>query len=179
MTFRETSLGGAFIIEIAPIQDERGFFARTWCRSDFASHGLLSDLAQCSVSYNRARGTIRGMHLQVSPHEETKLVHCLRGRIYDVVLDLRATSPTFGQWFATELSEDNCRQMYVPPGCAHGYQTLEDGSLVSYSISVPYNAASSRGVRWNDPRFQIEWPLSPTTLSAKDRGFADYATEGA
>ncbi len=176
MKFTETSLPGACVVELEAVVDERGFFARTWCAEEFRLRGLNSNLAQCSLSSNARRGTLRGMHFQSEPYAEAKLISCCAGAVYDVVLDLRPESPTYLRWFAAELTASNHKMLYVPTGCAHGFQTLVDASEVSYQISQAYRAESARGVRWNDPRFGIEWPLRDPILSPRDRGFADYAS---
>ena len=175
MKFSPTALAGACIIDIEPVPDERGFFARGWCREEFARHGLNPDLAQCSISFNKKRGTLRGMHYQAKPHEETKVVRCTRGAIYDVIVDLRPESPTFRKWIAVELSADNRRMLYVPPGFAHGFQSLVDDTEVFYQISTFYHPGSVRGVRWDDPAFGIEWPVMERVISNKDRQYPDFA----
>lgn len=172
MKFVETPLKGAFVIELEPIEDERGFFARTFCRREFEEHGLNPNLVQCSISFNRKRGTLRGMHYQVPPHAECKLVRCTRGAIYDVIVDLRDGSPTARKWFGVELSAENRRAIYIPEGFAHGLQALVDDSEVLYEISEFYHAESARGVRFDDPAFGIRWPLPVAMVSARDRGFA-------
>lgn len=154
--------------------DERGTFARTWCRRDFESHGLTAKLAQCSVSFNASRATLRGMHYQAAPHAEAKLVRVTRGAIYDVALDLRPTSSTYRQWFAAELSCENRHMLYIPEGCAHGFQTLTDDAEVFYQISEFYEPDAGRGVRWNDPVFGLNWPLSDPILSDRDRNYPDF-----
>ena len=164
------------MVEPEAVVDERGFFARTWCAEEFRLRGLNSSLAQCSLSSNARRGTLRGMHYQKKPYAEAKLVGCCAGAIYDVLLDLRQESPTYLQWFAAELTTGNHKMLYVPEGFAHGFQTLVDTSEVFYQISQPYRAESARGVRWNDPRFGIEWPLRDPILSPRDRAFADYVS---
>ncbi len=174
MKFSPTALAGACIIDIEPVQDERGFFARSWCREEFAKHGLNPDLAQCSISFNKKRGTLRGMHYQAKPHEETKVVRCTRGMIYDVIVDLRPESPTFRKWIAVELSADNRRMLYIPAGLAHGFQSLADDTEVFYQISTPYHPESARGVRWDDPAFGIEWPAAERIISDKDRRYPDF-----
>lgn len=175
MKLSPTALAGACMIDIEPVPDERGFFARSWCREEFVRHGLNPDLAQCSISFNKKRGTLRGMHYQAKPHEETKVVRCTRGAIYDVIVDLRPESPTFRKWIAVELSADNRRMLYVPPGFAHGFQSLVDGTEVFYQISTFYRPESARGVRWNDPAFGIEWPVTERIISDKDRQYPDFA----
>jgi dTDP-4-dehydrorhamnose 3,5-epimerase len=173
--FSPTALAGACIIDIEPVPDERGFFARSWCREEFAKHGLNPDLAQCSISFNKIRGTLRGMHYQAKPHEETKVVRCTRGAIYDVIVDLRPESSTFRKWIAVELSADNRRMLYVPPGFAHGFQSLVDDTEVFYQISMFYRPQSARGARWDDPAFSIEWPVMERVISDKDRQYPDFA----
>ncbi|MEA2604263.1 MAG: dTDP-4-dehydrorhamnose 3,5-epimerase [Acidobacteriota bacterium] len=169
MIFRATPLPGAWVLEPERFEDERGFFARTFCRSDFAERGLDPDVAQCSVSFNRRRGTVRGLHFQIAPHEEVKLVRVTRGALWDVIVDLRPGSPTFRKYFATVLSAEAGNQLYIPKGMAHGFQTLEDGTEVSYQISEPYAPESARGYRWDDPAFGISWPEPVTMMSEKDR----------
>lgn len=174
MIFTPTPLAGAFVVELEPRRDERGFFARTWCRDEFARHGLNPDLVQCNVSYNRARHTLRGMHYQDAPHEECKLVRCTQGAILDVIVDLRPDAPTHRQWFGVELTADNRRALYVPAGFAHGFVTLTDHAEVFYQMSALYHPASARGVRWNDPAFGIAWPVTDPVLSDKDAAYPDY-----
>jgi dTDP-4-dehydrorhamnose 3,5-epimerase len=174
--FRETKLPGAFVIEPERLEDERGFFARTWCEREFRAHGLNPRLVQCNVSYNRARSTLRGMHYQAAPHEEAKLVRCTMGAVHDVVVDLRPDSPTFRQWVAVELSARNRTMLYVPEGFAHGFQTLEDDTEVFYQMSELYHPECARGVRWDDPAFGIEWPLPPRALSERDRQYVDFVS---
>jgi len=168
------ALAGACIIDIEPVPDERGFFARSWCREEFARHGLNPDLAQCSISFNKKHGTLRGMHYQAKPHEETKVVRCTRGAIYDVIVDLRPESSTFRKWIAVELSADNRRMLYIPAGLAHGFQSLTDDTEVFYQISTPYHPESACGVRWDDPAFGIEWPVMERVISDKDRQYPDF-----
>lgn len=174
MTFTETPLEGAWIIDIARIEDERGFFARTWSPDEFAARGLDPTLAQCNVAWNHRRGTIRGMHFQRSPMEEVKIVRCTRGAILDTIIDLRPASPTYCQWISVELTEDNRRMLYIPFGFAHGYQTLVDGVETYYHVSAAYSPEHASGVRWNDPRFGLRWPLEPTVISARDRDWPDF-----
>jgi dTDP-4-dehydrorhamnose 3,5-epimerase len=177
MIFTETKLLGAYLISPEPITDDRGFFARTWCQQEFCAHGLVSDLVQCNVSFNHRQGTLRGMHYQASPYGEAKLVRCTMGAIYDVLVDLRPTSPTFCQWTAAELTAQNRQMLYVPEGIAHGLQTLMDDTEVFYQMSAFYVAEAARGVRWNDPTFGIEWPLAVTVMADRDRQYPDF--EGA
>ena len=174
MIFNEAGLPGAYIIEPEPAEDQRGYFARTFCRREFAARGLNSDVAQCSVSFNVRKGTLRGMHYQAEPHGEVKLVHCVRGAIYDVIIDLRPGSESYCRWVGVELSALNGRQLYVPEGFAHGFVTLEDDTLVCYRMSAFYAPEYARGVRWNDPAFAIKWPLSDPIISDKDRLLPDY-----
>lgn len=175
MTFHETRLQKTFEIHMEPHQDERGFFARAWCRQEFLEHGLNPDLAQCSVSFNKRKGTLRGLHYQAQPFEEAKLVRCTRGAIFDVVVDLRTGSPTFGNWVAATLTADNRHMMYVPEGCAHGFLTLEDATEVFYQISQVYSPESARGVRWDDPAFRIVWPEKVEVISERDRSYPDFS----
>jgi len=158
MKFTETKLKGAYIIEPERLEDERGFFARTFCQKEFEAHGLNSSLVQCSISYNKRKGTLRGMHYQVAPNAEVKLVRCTKGAIYDVIIDLRSDSPTFCQWISVELNIENHRMLYIPEGFPHGFQTLEDDTEVFYQMSEYHASEYARGVRWNDPVFGIEWP---------------------
>jgi dTDP-4-dehydrorhamnose 3,5-epimerase len=174
MRFIETELKGAFIIELELLEDERGFFARSFCRREFKEHGLNPDVAQCNISYNKKKGTLRGMHYQVPPHEETKLVSCTKGAIYDVIIDLRPDSPTYCQWFAVELNTENYKMLYIPEGFAHGFQTLEDDTVVFYQMSEFYHSESARGLRWDDPTFGIEWPHSFPVISDKDKNYSDF-----
>jgi len=173
MKFEETPLHGAYLIYLEPIKDERGFFARSWCHDEFKKNGLDANLIQCSVSFNTKKGTLRGMHYQTAPHEETKLVRCTRGSMYDVIVDLRRDSPTFKQWFAAELTAENHLAMYVPKGFAHGLQTLEDNTEAFYQISEKYFPENATGVRWNDSAFGIKWPEMKPILSQKDSEYSD------
>jgi dTDP-4-dehydrorhamnose 3,5-epimerase len=175
MTFRETSLAGVWIVEPEPLADARGFFARTWCRREFEARGLDPALAQCSVSVTKRRGTVRGMHVQLPPHGEAKLVRCTRGAIHDVALDARRGSPTFGRWVAAELTADNHRMLYVPEGVAHGFQTLTDDAEVFYQISEFHHPESERGIRWDDTAVGIVWPVADVTVSPRDAGLPRLA----
>lgn len=174
MEFTKTKLQGAYIIDPTRIEDERGFFARTWCQKEFAARGLNPKLVQCSTSFNRRRGTLRGMHYQIAPHEEAKLVRCTMGSIYDVIVDLRPSSPTFRQWTAVELSQANLRMLYIPEGLAHGFQTLEPNSEVLYKMTEVYAPEDARGLRWNDPKIGIAWALETLIISEKDRSYPDF-----
>lgn len=175
MIFVETKLKGAFIVEPEKLEDERGFFARTFCQKEFEAHGLNPRLVQCSVSYNEKKGTLRGMHYQAFPYAEAKLVRCTRGAVYDVIVDLRYDSPTFKHWVAVELSAENHRMLYIPEGCAHGFQALEDNTEVVYQMSEFYHPESARGVRWDDPAFRITWPIKDVIISIKDASFGAFA----
>lgn len=174
MIFSETKVQGAFLIKPEKILDERGFFARTWSELEFEERGLDSQLVQCSLSFNTRKGTLRGMHFQRAPYAETKIVRCTRGAIYDVVLDLRENSETFKEWVAATLTADNHEMLYIPKGCAHGFQTLTDDAEVFYQMSEYYKPESAAGVRWNDAAFGIEWPLEVTVISERDAAYADY-----
>lgn len=173
MRFTPLGLDGAYLVQLERHEDERGFFARAWCRDEFGDHGLVSDLAQCSISRNSAAGTLRGLHFQAAPHEEAKLVRCTAGAIFDVIVDLRADSPTNAAWFGVELNADEGDALYVPKGFAHGFQTLVDNAEVLYLISDPYVPEAAAGVRWDDPAFGIEWPLPIRTMSERDRSWPD------
>jgi dTDP-4-dehydrorhamnose 3,5-epimerase len=177
MKFIEMELKGAFVVEPELLQDERGFFARTWSQDEFASQGLNAKLVQCNSSFNRQRGTLRGMHFQIAPHEETKLVRCTAGAIYDVIIDLRPDSPTWRRWLGVELTSRNRRMVYVPQGFAHGFQTLEDDTEIFYQVSEYYHPESACVVRWDDPAFGINWPLPISVMSERDRShpFVDAA----
>jgi dTDP-4-dehydrorhamnose 3,5-epimerase len=177
MIFIETGIEGVCVVEPERHVDERGFFARTWDPEEFAAHGLNPRVAQCSISFNAGRGTLRGLHYQSAPHEEAKLVRCTAGALFDVALDLRAHSPTFLSWFGATLSGDNGRALYVPEGCAHGFLTLADATEVHYQISAPHAPDAARGVRWDDPAFAIEWPGEVKVISERDRTYADFAGE--
>lgn len=174
MLFKETNLKGAFIIEPERFEDERGFFARIWCKREFGEHGLNSNLMQCNISFNNKKGTLRGMHYQAAPYAETKLVKCTRGSIYDVIIDLRPDSETYKHWFAVELNRDNYKMLYIPENFAHGFLTLEDNTEVFYQISAFYHPECARGVRWNDPAFSIHWPAVVSIISDRDRDCPDF-----
>ncbi len=169
MIFRDTALDGVIEIEPERVEDQRGHFARTWSREAFEKRGLAGDFVQCNTSFNRHRGTLRGLHYQASPHEEAKLIRCTRGRVFDVAVDIRPGSATRGKWCAAELSEDNGCMMFIPGGFAHGFQTLEDESEVFYQMSAAYAPAAARGIRWNDPRLAVDWPVADPILSERDR----------
>ena len=176
MKFSKTSLNGLIVIDVEPVEDERGFFARSWCKDEFVREGLTAQISQCSISFNAQVGTLRGLHYQVEPHSETKVLRCTRGAIFDVLLDLRPESSTFMRWESFELTAENCRMLYVPPGLAHGFITISPNSEVFYQIDKPYVPGAARGVRWNDPAFSITWPIKPQTISAKDSNYPDFKT---
>jgi dTDP-4-dehydrorhamnose 3,5-epimerase len=175
MIFSETKLAGAYVIEPEQLEDERGFFARLWSEQDFAERGLVPHFIESNTSFSRKRGTLRGMHYQAAPHGQVKLVRCTAGAVYDAIIDLRPDSPTYKQWDSVELSADNHLMLYVPIGFAHGFQTLVDGTEVTYQMSSPYHPASSRGVRWDDPTFGITWPKAERVIIARDREYSDFA----
>lgn len=171
MNFIETGLAGGFFVDPQRIEDERGFFARTFARPLFEARGLNANFVQCNISYNPRKGTLRGMHYQVPPHAESKLIRCTRGAVFDVMVDLRPGSPTLRKWAGVELTADNRRLAYIPEGVAHGFVTLCDDSEVFYEITAEYDAKSARGVRWEDPVLAIRWPVEPTIVSERDRAF--------
>ncbi len=173
---KTSQLSGAYVVDLEPFTDERGSFARIWCADELAAHGLTARLSQASISSNVRAGTLRGMHFQRPPHEEAKVVRCTRGAVYDVVLDLRRDSPMHGRWFAAELSAENGSAVFIPEGCAHGFQTLVDDTEVLYLISTAYAPGAAAGVRWDDPAFAIAWPdAAERTISGRDREWTDYA----
>lgn len=174
MKFQHTKLPGVFEVHLEPIRDERGFFARSWCEHEFRDHGLNPLVAQCNVSFNEKRGTLRGLHLQAEPHPEVKLVRCTQGALYDVAVDLRPASPTFKQWIGILLSAANRHMIYIPEGVAHGFLTLEDRTEISYMMSEFYYPELSRGVRWNDPAFHIAWPEPLSVISERDNSYPDF-----
>lgn len=177
MKFTETTLRGSYLVEMEPVCDERGFFARTWGEREFRDRGLNSSLKQTALSFNHKKGTLRGMHYQVGDFQEAKLIQCLSGAIFDAIIDLRKDSSTFCQHFAIVLKPEDRRMLYIPEGFAHGYQTLTDGAEVYYQISQFYSPDHARGVRWNDPAFSIHWPEAERVISARDRGFPDFDPE--
>jgi dTDP-4-dehydrorhamnose 3,5-epimerase len=172
--FSETKLKDAYILEIKKLEDNRGFFGRSWCQREFEEHGLVPCIVQANVSFNIKKGTLRGLHYQVAPHEETKLVRCTRGALYDVIIDLRPDSPTYKQWLGVELTADNYKMLYVPKGFGHGFITLEDKTEASYQVSQFYTPGAEGGIRYNDPAFDIRWPVEVTVISDKDSSWADY-----
>jgi dTDP-4-dehydrorhamnose 3,5-epimerase len=168
MNFRKLAIRGSFLIEPEPLVDHRGFFTRIWCRDEFASQGITRPFDQSSLSHNAKRGTLRGLHFQTAPHEEAKLVSCPAGAIFDVIVDLRPSSPTFTSWVGVEISANNHKMVYVPEGCAHGFQALADCSDVVYQISGPFHPESAGGLRWNDPDLAIAWPVAEPIMSERD-----------
>jgi dTDP-4-dehydrorhamnose 3,5-epimerase len=180
MRFHATPLPGALLVEPERLEDERGFFARSWCREEFADHGIHCDWVQCNISYNRRRGTLRGLHYQAAPHEEAKLVRCTRGKAFDVIVDLRPQSVTFGRWAAFELSAENHRMVFVPAGFAHGFQTLADDTELFYQMSEVYCPEKAGGVRWDDPLLAIDWPPCPRRIiSPRDLSYRELRPCGA
>src|SRR5688500_12593872 len=174
MRFTPTPVEGAFVVDLEERRDDRGFFARVWCQQEFAARGLNARFVQCNSSFSRERGTLRGLHYQIDPYGEAKLIGCTRGRIFDVLVDLRPASPAYLQSFAAELNEQNRSMVYVPEGCAHGYLTLADDSEVVYPVTGFYRPEAERGMRWNDPAAAIAWPEAPRHVSPKDRAWPDY-----
>ncbi|MCR8635036.1 dTDP-4-dehydrorhamnose 3,5-epimerase [Paenibacillus radicis (ex Xue et al. 2023)] len=172
MKFTETSIAGAYVIDIEPSNDERGFFARSWCVDEYAQYGLNTNVVQCGISYNWYKGTIRGLHYQEAPFTEAKTIRCTKGAVYDVILDIRPQSTTYKQWLGIRLTAANRSMLYVPEGVAHGFQTLEDDTELTYLLSQRYEPASARGVRWNDPAFCIQWlPMEALIISDRDQQF--------
>ena len=176
MIFLETPLQGAYLISVEPICDERGYFARTFCREEFILHGLNPDIMQSNVSYNKRPGTLRGMHYQSAPYAESKLIQCLQGSVYDVIIDLRPDSPTYTQWFAATLTDSSRTLLYVPEGLAHGFQTLSEDTILSYQMGRRFQPGLGAGIRWNDPYFEITWPMTPTVISERDQQYPDFET---
>ena len=174
MEFKETNLKGAWVLRLKKIEDERGYFARGWCREEFMQHGLNAQMVQLNVGFSNRRGTMRGLHYQLAPHTEAKFIRCTRGAIYDVIIDLREGSPTLGRWYGVELTPDSGLMLYAPEGFAHGYQTLLDDSEMYYMTSAMYAPAAARGVRYNDPAFAITWPLAVSTISSADSSWSDF-----
>jgi dTDP-4-dehydrorhamnose 3,5-epimerase len=171
--FQELSIPGAWLIEPEKQEDHRGFFARTWCQREFEARGLSAAFVQCNISFNKKKGTLRGLHYQAAPHEEAKLVRCTQGALYDVIVDLRQDSPARGQWLAVELSAVNYRLLYIPKGVAHGFQTLMDSTEIFYQMSEFYQADAARGIRWDDPELNITWPLPQPIISPRDLSYED------
>lgn len=172
MIFTETKIKGVYIIEPELLTDERGFFTRSFCKEEFQKHGLETDIVQCNISYNKKKGTLRGMHYQAPPFEEAKIISCTKGSIYDVVIDLRRDSPTCCRWVAIELTEKNFKMMYIPKGCAHGFQTMEENTIVYYQMTEFFHPERAKGIRWDDPVFLIDWPIkNKIIISDKDQIF--------
>lgn len=175
MKFTETPIAGAYIIDVDRIGDERGFFGRLWCEQDYKEMGLVPHIRQVNVGFNHKAGTLRGLHYQKPPHLEVKIVRCTRGALFDVIVDLRPDSPSYRQWFGLELTQDNTSMLYVPEGCATGYQTLVDDTEMYYMATEFYHPESATGVRYNDPAFNIEWPMEVTAMSDGDSQWRDYS----
>ncbi|QCX39137.1 dTDP-4-dehydrorhamnose 3,5-epimerase [Aureibaculum algae] len=174
MLFKETKLKGVFLLNLEKIEDGRGFFSRLWCKKELEEKNLNADVVQSNISYNKKKGTLRGLHYQKAPYEETKYVRCTKGAMYDVVVDLRPDSPTYKQWLGVELSEENASMLYVPKGCAHGYLALEDHTEVTYFVTQFYKSDAEGGIRYDDKSFNIEWPIAITEISDKDKNRPDY-----
>lgn len=174
MNFHTTDLKDAVLIEMSPFQDDRGHFGRTFCQSEFGDAGLETSFVQANASFNHRKGTLRGMHYQLPPHAEVKVVRCVRGAIHDVIIDLRRESPTYLAWQGFDLTEDNGMQLYVPRGFAHGFISLRDDTAITYMVSAAYAPGAERGLRWNDPTFGIDWPIEVATMSDKDANWADF-----
>jgi dTDP-4-dehydrorhamnose 3,5-epimerase len=174
MIFTETAIAGAFVIDVQRREDDRGFFARTFCENELRARGLDTRVAQCNISWNRARGTLRGLHYQEAPHEETKIVRCTRGAIWDVIVDLRRDSKTYRQWTGVDLTAGNRRALYIPHGLAHGFITRVDDAEVLYMMGETYVEGAARGLAWNDPAFAISWPIEPAVISERDRGYPQW-----
>lgn len=175
MRYTETPIDGVLVVDVEPVEDHRGFFARTYCEEEFRRRGLETHFAQSSIAFSVRKGTLRGMHYQRDPHAEVKLVRCTRGGVYDVVIDLRPHSPTFRHWFAAELTAANRRMLYVPKGLAHGYLTLEDETEIAYQMSAPYHPEAAAGVRFDDPAFGVHWPHEVTVIAERDRTYPDFS----
>lgn len=174
MTFQKTGIEGAWLVQVEKQHDERGFFARTWCKREFSQLGLSDELVQCSIAHNRVKGTMRGMHFQREPYAECKLVRCTMGAVYDVIIDLRPASPTYKRHFGVELTAASCDALFVPRGCAHGYLTLADDAELFYQMSQFYSPAHAAGVRWNDPAFGVAWPAPVRVISRRDAEYPDF-----
>jgi dTDP-4-dehydrorhamnose 3,5-epimerase len=174
MIFTETYLKGAYIIEIKKLEDERGFFGRTWCANELKEYGLNNNVAQANTSFSKYKGTLRGLHYQKDPYQETKIIRCTRGAIYDVIIDLRMDSPTYKQWLGVELTWDNYKMLYVPEDFAHGFITLREDCEVNYMVTQFYTPGAEAGIRWNDPQFKIDWPIEPIIISEKDKNHPDF-----
>lgn len=176
MNFIETKIKGAYVIEMEYLRDERGFFARSFCSNEFTQHGLKESFQQCNISFNHKKGTIRGLHYQEFPFQETKLVRCTQGAIFDVIVDLRRDSSTFVEWYSIELTADNHKMLYIPEGIAHGFQTLSPNTEVFYQMGSDYHPESARGIRWDDPLINIKWPAKCSVISEKDKSYKNLNT---
>jgi dTDP-4-dehydrorhamnose 3,5-epimerase len=174
MIFTETPLKGAYVIELKKIGDDRGFFARTFCKNEFSGHGLNNEIVQINNSLSADKGTLRGMHYQLPPKAEDKIVRCIKGSLFDAIIDIRPDSETFGKWFGIELSAENRKMLFVPKGFAHGFITLEDNTEAFYLVTEFYGPDYERGIRWNDPKFNIDWPIDPIIISDKDQNHPDF-----
>ena len=174
MLFNETQIEGAWLVNLQRIGDERGFFARAWCAKEFEKYGITSKLCQANLSYSSKLGTLRGMHYQIYPHSEMKAIRCIRGALFDVIIDLRPESNTFKKWFGYELNQENKTMMIVPEGCAHGFLTLSNDCEALYFVSTSFNQDSERGLRWDDPTFNVNWPFDPIEISDKDKSWKNY-----
>jgi len=174
MKFSKLSIDGAYRIDLDRLEDQRGYFSRSFCKNEFEAHNLDIMIVQCNISYNKRKGTIRGMHFQDKPYEELKIVSCIKGEVYDVILDIRPGSSTYGKWDAVILDDQAYSSVYIPRGCAHGFQTLRDDCVVYYQMGETYHEGDSRGVRWNDEKFSIEWPIKTLIISDKDSQYPDY-----
>jgi dTDP-4-dehydrorhamnose 3,5-epimerase len=174
MIFQKTKLNDVHIVKLEPLTDERGFFARSWCKQEFSDQGLANDCVQTNLSFNKTKGTLRGMHYQAKPHGEVKLVRCIKGAIYDVVIDLREQSSTYLKWLGVELNDENRDMLYIPKGFAHGFLTLKDNVEVFYQMSEFYKPDAARGLRYDDPTFNIHWPTAVKEIAEKDRAWPDF-----
>lgn len=174
MKFTETTLKGAFVVDLEKREDDRGFFARAWCQHEFESHGIYRLPVQSNMSYNIKAGTMRGMHYQAAPYQESKLIRCINGSVYDVIIDLRKDSPTYKQWFGIELNSENRTMLFIPEDFAHGFLALKDGSEVMYQVSAFYTPGSEMIIRFNDPSFNIQWPMKVAVISEKDKNASDF-----
>ena len=177
MKFTKLEIRDAFLVELNKLGDHRGFFARLWCQEEFEEHGLVPNVVQANISFSKIKGTLRGMHYQEEPHAETKFIRCAKGAIYDVIIDIKPDSPTFMQWVSVELTAENYKMLYVPKGYAHGFQSLEPDSEVTYLVSEFYTPQAEGGIRYNDPAFGLDWPLPVAEISDKDRSWADFKIE--
>lgn len=178
MEFQKTLLEGAFLVKVKRLEDERGYFGRVFCEDEFRYHGLEAEIVQANMSTNKLKGTLRGMHYQNEPYQETKFIRCVRGSLFDIIIDLRKNSSTYMQSFGVELSEDNAKALYVPKGFAHGFITLEDNTTALYMVSQRYHPDAESGIRWDDPLFKLDWPIEPICVSSKDQGWPNFSKPG-